>query len=264
MAVYWFQLWGIVRYEARLVLRRRSLIVLLLALLGIQLLMGAIIGPLIQNSVDMNSGITMSAATTALVIQMLLLTVFIGAIIFPLLLSDTVPRDTIINVQPIIASLPLSPRVYLLGKVLAMWAAGGLGLLLVVIFAGLGYRVALGQYDLLKALGGALIVMPVALYSIGMGVLLPFAITSRRQAIFVGLIFLLIAWGIQLFSTTGTVLDAVFGRIIVFIWFLFLGASDFVSPYPPEQIVLTVGMMVMQLLVILVIGAAWLDRRDVL
>ena len=195
------QLFGIAWYEFKMHWRRRALLVITIAIIGIIFAEMLIFGGDITNFVP-----AFRADPTLLTEEQnvrfhTLNVVFItwgavGAImafILPIVVSDSIPLDKQHNVYELMRTLPLSSGVYVAGKVLGVWLAslGSMALSLVVL--GVIWRLQVGAYDVFAYLdmwlmGAAL----VGLLNSALGVLLASTQPSRRRALLLmGALFLL-------------------------------------------------------------------------
>ncbi len=127
----------------------------------------------------------------------------------PVLLAEAIPIDRQIGVKAILNSLPLSRMLYLLGKLLGVWA----GLLLVlgagIVIEGLLAWFIIGPYDILSyAFICLVVVVPPVLAASGIGVLLAATQPNRRRAAVLGLL-LTPLWGGFYFITLMNALDVI-------------------------------------------------------
>jgi ABC-type transport system involved in multi-copper enzyme maturation permease subunit len=186
------QLFGIAWYEFQMHWRRRALLVITIAIVGIILAEMLIFGG------DITSLVPAFRADTALLNEAqnirfhTLNVVFItwgavGAImafILPIVVSDSIPLDKQHNVYELFRSLPVSSSIYLAGKILGVWLASlsSMGLSLVVL--GIMWWLRVGAFDVFAYLdmwlmGAALI----GLLNSALGVLLASTQPSRRRAL---------------------------------------------------------------------------------
>ena len=139
------QLLGMLRYEALMYVRRRGLLVLLLAMMALPLFFAL---NLVRERLA--AGAT-GAVNTALLTQAAVhLTVapalLAHMLLLPLLVADGLPRDRQLGVRDLLDSLPLSSGVYLGGKLLGLWATLAVGVAIAVTVTGLGWRLV-GPFD---------------------------------------------------------------------------------------------------------------------
>lgn len=191
------QFLGLIRYEFLLHWRRRALAVLFLASMSLPLL-GIFLARNHIGSLDQlllpAAGLGPEAARQASTASLLMLTwaplFMVLLMLLPPVAAETVPRDEQLGVGELLHSLPLSPGVYLGGKLAGLWVsllagiAGGLGVVGGVWWFGVG-PFDLGVYVQMLALGA----LPVAGLNSGLSMLLAANQPNRRRAIGVGTVF---------------------------------------------------------------------------
>ncbi|MFN8374724.1 MAG: hypothetical protein U0694_17815 [Anaerolineae bacterium] len=196
-----YQLLGIACYEFKMHWRRRALLVITIAIVGIIFCEMLIFGG------DITSFVPAFRADPALLTAEqnmrfhTLNVVFItwgavGAIvsfILPIVVADSIPLDKQHNVYELFRTLPLASSVYVAGKVLGVWLASLSSMGLSLLLLGVLWRLQVGAYDLFAYLdmwlfGAAL----VGLLNSALAVLLASTQPSRRRALLLmGGLFLL-------------------------------------------------------------------------
>jgi hypothetical protein len=127
----------------------------------------------------------------------------------PPVLSDTIPKDRQMGVCALLDSLPLYRATYLAGKLLGTWASLLVMLAGVALVFGTTMLLILGPYSLSAYLTIWIIgVLPVALFTSGMSVLLAAGQPNRRRAVFVGIAFIVLCIA-MLVTTTGGARDTI-------------------------------------------------------
>lgn len=127
----------------------------------------------------------------------------------PVLVADAVPHDRQVGVRELLDSLPLGRTTYLAGKLLGVWASLVAVLAGVVLLSGAAAWLVHGPYDVVAYLVIWLAgLLPLALYTAGMGALLAAGQQTRRRATSVGIGFAVFCV-VMLVTTTGTTEDIV-------------------------------------------------------
>ncbi len=182
------QIGAMVRYEIKMHWRRRALLVVTLALLvisvGFALLMGASLQG-VQFTPDVEFDVSLAFIPSSW------FGIYVTLVaLLPVIVSDTIPKDEHFGVRDLLDSLPLSPGVYMLGKLVGMWVSVTLGLLFVMVMSWVVWLLILGFFNprafLETWLIGAVLVM---VMNCSMSMLLSAWAKSRRSAISVGVVF---------------------------------------------------------------------------
>jgi hypothetical protein len=117
------------------------------------------------------------------------------------LVAETIPLDQQLGVREWHDALPLSPAVYLGGKLLGVWAAVFLGLGAVFLLALPLLRLTIGPFDLgIFSRLWLLALTPAAFIVAGISTLLASLFASRRWAMFLGVV---VAMGCYLYLVPG-------------------------------------------------------------
>ncbi|MCB9455084.1 MAG: ABC-2 transporter permease [Anaerolineaceae bacterium] len=186
------QIAAMIRYEFRLHWRGRALLVIILALL----VMNGVTALVMSQSGDsMPAGLVINHSAMAWATVGVTL-----AFLLPIIVSDTIPKDRQLGVRELLDTLPMTRAVYLLGKVLGVYAAVLLGLLVVMLITGVLDLLLFGEVNLSRFLEIWLIgAMAMVILNGGLGVLLPASQPNRRRAV-----VLVIAVLILSFALSGT------------------------------------------------------------
>jgi hypothetical protein len=187
------QVIGLSGYEFRAQWRRRSLLIMIVAIMAISSLFMIIIGSDLSgiSGGQLNLNTAMMAPeqaqqTFGYLVVFATWAPVAGALIFflPLLVADTIPLDRQQNVSELLEALPRSTAVYLWSKLLGAWAAVLVGMLITMIVLLIGWRLRLGPYNLALYFEMWLIgAIPMALANTGFGVLVGAMQPSRRRAV---------------------------------------------------------------------------------
>lgn len=275
--VKWAQLGGIVRYEALIQWRRRGVLVLMVVLAATLILVELSLGRMgrtLNAELMAEEGLVATpeiirAQGTVGMYYAWWVTMLLIILAVPPILADTIPRDRQAGVGELVRSLPVGHGIRLSGKLLAGWAGLAGGLACVMALSGLAGRLVIGPYlfgaYLLLWLVGLL---PLALFTAGMSILLAAWQPNRRRATFVGAAFS--AYCVtMLVTTTGTVWDAVsLARPSIFLSLpaeynpLRMLSSLGLFSYPAYQIPLTIGLGALQVALAWLAVWAWERTRE--
>lgn len=111
------------------------------------------------------------------------------AVALPLVTCETIPNDAIHRVSDVIETTPMSAAVFLLGKLLSVWGGVLAGMLFNAVVLALWAQISGGGIDLWAYFViWLLLILPVTLFSSGVGMLVAVNCRTRRSAILVGLI----------------------------------------------------------------------------
>ncbi len=189
-----YQIGGIVRVESRRYWRRRGLpLIMLLWLIGI-LLSGWLQQGLVSQVTQENTLFAESTlfkrtmTTNGLLMGTGTLSAIFAIFVLTIIVSDTISHDKQLGVMEWLHALPLNLATYLIGKLCGMWVSILTVMLLVMSVGGAGYVLLFGKIDAyyyfyLWAGIGAM-----ALLVTGIGMLVTAGFSSRRKAMFAGLI----------------------------------------------------------------------------
>lgn len=184
------QLGAIVRYEAWMQWRRRGLLVSIVGLTVVMLGTGLMVKSSFRASdqgVNADLARQMAASGITLVGPMAFVVL---TLTLPPVLADVIPKDRYIGVRELLDSLPLSPGVYLAGKVLGVFASVMSGLAGVALLVGVVWWLLFGPFALRVYVEMWIAgVGPLAFFISGMSALLPSGQPTRRRAASVGVAF---------------------------------------------------------------------------
>jgi hypothetical protein len=192
MSIYSSQLGGMVWYELVRHWRRRGLPVAVLLWLLVTLWANHLLG-------SPTSFVTPAVASMAAAqqitntIRVLFATSSISVILVVLTLgvmvAETIPLDRQLGVREWHNALPLSPTVYLGGKLLGVWTAALLGLVVVFLLSIPLLRLMFGPFDVAVFVKLWLLALtPAAFIVSGISTLLASLFASRRWAMFLGVV----------------------------------------------------------------------------
>lgn len=172
------QLLGIALYEIRIHWRSRTLLVIFLALAVLM-----VVSMLIYQTNTVPVVLDTSNAVAALISAPLLVTL---AMLLPIAIADTIPRDSAYGVRELLETLPVPPAVYLAGKVVGLWLSALIGLVVLMVAVGAAYYGLLGAFNIGQYLemwlSAALLLV---IINGALGVLLPVGQTTRRRAVII-------------------------------------------------------------------------------
>ncbi|MBN1934747.1 MAG: hypothetical protein JW934_08775 [Anaerolineae bacterium] len=263
----WVQLAGIIRYEALLQWRRRGVFVLSIILAAILILIQLAVGQMgrrlaaefAAEGMEITGEVTRAQGTLGMTYYAWPVVLMLMILAVPAIVADTFPRDRQNQVSELLHSLPVGQDTLLSGKLLGGWAGLLGGLAGVMILSGCTGRLLIGPYSLVAVVRlWGMGILPLALFSSGMSMLLASSQPTRRRAAFVGAAFSAYCVA-MLATTTGTVWDALcLARPSVFLSLpaehnpLSLLSSLGMTSYPPFQVPLAIGLGALQ------VALAWL------
>jgi ABC-type transport system involved in multi-copper enzyme maturation permease subunit len=254
------QLGKMTYYEFRMHWRGRALLVLTLAIAVLNLFSIWIFS---ANMLPIELDATYAAA--GLISAPLSVTI---ALLLPIIVSDTIPKDQQYGVRELLDTLPVPRWVYLGGKMLGMWAGVLLGLLIAMIANGIFYQFTLGNLNLRVYLEMWL-VAGVALLVINgsLGVLIPVGQPNRRRAV-----ILMVALFVVLFASIGQVFDTEsllayinpFRPAIVMYYIGSMGenVAGGVSIFSSRDVLVTIIVGLFQLVLVAALAWGWLRWKE--
>ncbi len=208
---------GIVRYEGRMLWRRRGLLAFtVVALAGLALAAFAWAPSArgaVGESAELGTGVSAQLARGAASVTVMMETWPVLALLLmlgmPSIVADVVPRDRQLVVRELIDSTGLGVGLYLAGKLLAVWRSVLVSLAVVALLFGVAACRIHGPFDLEVYLTmWSVGVAPLALFTSGMSTLLAAAQPSRRRTLFASVAFSVYCVA-MLVTTTGTRQDVV-------------------------------------------------------
>lgn len=279
------QMGAIIRNEFRMQWRRRTVLVILAALLLVPLLYTVTFAP----SLDELSELGLSAAsltdeqraqqqTSALMSFTWSLAYILVALALPVAVAETIPKDRQIGAAEVLGSLPMSNIVYLTGKLISVWVVALASLAIMIVLNALISWLVVGPFSfsvLLKMwLLGA---VPLMLIQTGLAVLLAARQPTRRRAIFVGAALvivcaLMLVTGLTTVSAapdqTISFLDSQnLGRATLFYYYSFGAEGGFLGPFLSQSVsidsvTLTILSGFLQLTLVGAVVWLWMRWRE--
>lgn len=182
------QIWGMAKYEFRMHWRRRALLVLTISLILI------IVSPILLNGdftklVD-TEGVAQENIDRALSVTVALVTwvpmSVVLIFVLPVAVADTIPLDKQHNVYELLETTPLTPAVYLWGKLIGLWLAVFAGLAVVMVIVTIAWFSKVTGFDYgLYAEIWFVNVVAITILNGSLGVLLAVGQPNRRRAVVV-------------------------------------------------------------------------------
>ncbi len=269
---------AMLRYEFLLQWRRRALSVIMLTIIALPVLGAVTFGRQALAGVAA-SGLAPERVRELVAEQMAfavwgILFIFLTLFV-PVVVAETIPKDKHYGVRELLDSLPLSPGLYLAGKLVSMWAAVFAGLALGMVVIGVVWGLAVGPFDLRWYanvwLAGA---VPLAFMNPSLGLLLAAGQPTGRRALLVGIGFavvcvLLQVPGFLMLGSGWNVLNP--SHPVLFLYFL---ATPNASPsddpimalltryVTPEAVTWSIAAGLAQVLILWAVVWAWMRRRE--
>lgn len=181
------QLWGVVWYELRLQWVRRSLPIMGVCFALILLLFLFLVTGELEQAPEAGEEIKKTAVTFSLILGVTPVSLLLVLLALPPVLAETVARDQQFGLDELRDTLPISPGLYLAGKVGGVWLGVGLMVGMVALLSALFAWVRLGPLHVVPyARIWLTTILPAGLFVSGMSVLLAAAQPSRKRATLVG------------------------------------------------------------------------------
>lgn len=118
----------------------------------------------------------------------------VSMVLLPLAVANTIPRDREAGVRELLDTLPLSPGVYLTGKLFGLWLSLFAGLALAALVAGSVWRLVIGPFNVGLYLELWLVNAALVLFiNAGLSMLLAAGQPTSRRATMVGSVVVLLA-----------------------------------------------------------------------
>ncbi len=273
----WVQLGGIIRYETLIQWRRRGVLVLSIILAAILILIQLAVGQMgrrlatefAAEGMEITGEITRAQGTLGMTYYTWPVVLMLMILAAPTIVADTFSRDRQVGVSELVRSLPVDYDVWLSGKLLGGWAGLLGGLAGVMILSGCTGRLLIGPYSFITVVRlWGIGILPLALFSSGMSMLLAAGQPTRRRAAFVGAAFSAYCVA-MLATTTGTVWDAAcLARPSVFLSLpieynpLSILSDLNMTAYPAFQIPLALGLGALQVALAWLIVWVWMHRQE--
>lgn len=186
---------AMVRYEMLMSWRRgalRAVLLLTLALPQLMILLGYAFGPLVDEQTAANFAMWPEAARivgTNAAIMAHIPTLILVILFLPLMVAEIIPLDRQYRVRELIDTLPITPRIYLAGKLLSVWPGLAITMGLAALLGGVLTWIQNGPFHVGTLAAFWLTgLIPLALFSSYMGVMLAAGQPGRRRAILMGLV----------------------------------------------------------------------------
>ncbi|MEQ8674278.1 MAG: hypothetical protein RLP44_11085 [Aggregatilineales bacterium] len=260
------QIWGMAKYEFKMHWRRRALLVLTLSMILILVAPIFLSGDLTNlTNVD---GVSEENVEKALSLSVAIVTWFplssVLIFILPVALADTIPLDKQYNVDELLRTTPLTPAVYLWGKLIGTWLATLSSVFIVMIIATIAWISQVGKFDyVLYAEIWLVNAFSITILNGSLGVLLAVGQPNRRRAIVVV---------IGLFALLVFVLGFDFGeywnlaspaRMPMLTYFIPIeGQEELITTVFNRQVMLSILMGFVELLIIWLAAWGWLKYQD--
>lgn len=265
------QIGVITRYEIKLNWRRRSLLVITLAMLVLPVGLGLLMGNSLAGTVVGDTELEIATAvvpTTWFGIYIVLV------LMLPVIVSDTIPKDEQYNVRDLLFSMPMTTGTYLLGKFTGACISAFVSVGIVALVSGIVWRIILGAFDLpivieMWVLGA----LPLVFMNSGLTVLLAAAAKTRRAAIGVGVGFVTVcmfllttALGGMAFGGTPDLLFNMSPARPAYFWrfgrlFEGLGGSELQNPVTANDVWMTLLFGAAQVVIAGLVMWLWLRWR---
>jgi pimeloyl-ACP methyl ester carboxylesterase len=188
------QLGAMVRYELLMSWRRGTLRAVLLSILVfpqmfylINYVFGSADGPTTVNLTMWPAAVLLMGTDEAIMANITTLVMII--LLLPLMLAELVPLDRQYRVREIVDTLPITRSIYLAGKLLSVWPTIAIGMALSALLSGVLTWTQNGPFHIgVLAAFWITGLIPLALFTAQMSVMLPAGQSSRRRAILMGLV----------------------------------------------------------------------------
>jgi len=178
--IKWSQIGAIARYEMLMHWRRRGLSITLLTTLVV-LVVTILIS---RTQVDMEMVENSQQAATLFIVIITWSPCIVLGFLLPLALCDALPLDRQYHVDDLLNSAPLTPPIYLTGKLFGGILAGWSALLIAMVISGVVWLLLLGAYNLaiyaeMWLIGAGMLVI----LNGGLGILAAVGQSTQRRAI---------------------------------------------------------------------------------
>jgi hypothetical protein len=190
------------------------------------------------------------------------------AILLPIIISDTIPKDQQYGVRELLDTLPVPHWVYLGGKLLGMWAGVLLSLFAVMVVNGIFYHFTIGALNLGLYIEMWLIAGVALLIINGsLGVLTPIGQPNRRRAVIlmVALFVLSFAFAGQIFETASLLAYINPMRPAIVLYYIAnMGeqVSGSLTAFTSSDVLLTIVAGLIELVLVGALAWGWLKWRD--
>jgi hypothetical protein len=247
-------------YEFRMQWRRRSLVVLVIALAVMVVVSILLMGNRNNQALQSRDAITFTVVFATWAPTGIAL-----AFILPVLLADTIPLDHQYGASELLNSLPLPQPIYLIGKVLGACAASLCGIGTVLFAAAVGWRWQLGAYDLGRYLEMCIVgAGAVVILNGGLAVLASAGFPTRRRAILLTAIVPILFLGVSFNSASAWAYLSPIRGLILMYFFSSPSADIYVAPVQVDmpQALLTVAVGLVELVAAWLLAWGWLRWQE--
>jgi ABC-type transport system involved in multi-copper enzyme maturation permease subunit len=181
------QLWGIVWYELWLQWRRRSLLIMGLCFVAVLLLFLFLVTNQLETPSPEMSEIAVTAATFSLILGVTPVALLLLLLALPPIVAEAIARDQQLGMAELRDTLPVPVGLYLMGKVLGVWAGITLMVALMAVLSGLFGWARLGGLHIGPYVRIWLTaILPAGLFVSGLSVLLAARQPTRKRAALLG------------------------------------------------------------------------------
>lgn len=182
------QLTGIIWYEMRLQWRRRAMLVVVLSFV---IMMSFFIYMQYRSMAESGlSELPIDMATITLVMGLAPVGMLVMMLTLPPIVAETIPKDRQYGVDELLKATPMTPGLYLVGKVLGTWLSLVVMTTVIALFEWALARIAFGPIKISMYLTVWLQgIMPLSFFVSGMSVLLASRQPTRRRATMIGGLF---------------------------------------------------------------------------
>ncbi len=181
------QLWGVVGYELRLQWVRRSLAIMSICFALFLLLFLFLATGELEPIPEAGAEIKQTAVTFSLILGVTPVSLLLLLLALPPIVAEAVARDQQLGLDELRDTLPISPGLYLVGKVGGVWLGVSLMVGVVALLSALFAWVRLGPLHVAPyARIWLTTILPAGLFVSGLSVLLAAAQPSRKRATLVG------------------------------------------------------------------------------
>lgn len=182
--------WNLVKYEFLINWRRRTILFGCLVFTAVIIFVYLISNQPRLHDMDYETQTTFATNFMGLYFQT---TQFFLFVMLPMLTVEIFARDRQIGVYELLRTFPVTPLTYILGKLVAVMSVVLLGVVVISAVIGIYWWLQIGAFDLLWFVGNVFLTLGVpALIACGLSALLAISQPTRRRAVFVGLIYLVV------------------------------------------------------------------------
>jgi hypothetical protein len=193
-SILWAQLRGMAWYEFRMHWRRRGLLVITLAMtvmLGFSMI---VLSDGIRHPDNIAPELYRQVLTATIIFSTWAPIGITLAVVLPVMVADTIPLDRQHGMRDLLDSTPLSPGVYLMGKLLGVWASVLAGMGAVMVLSGIAWWILGGPFNIGSYFEMWIVgVAGIAILNSGLGVLVCATQPNRRRAILLSVVLVFLS-----------------------------------------------------------------------